>query len=294
VVTPASRHRLEEEADNLALERLDPQLVSSPGTCLGILGPTGVAAFYAVQHVAKPAAGETVLVTGATGAVGSVVSQICKLLGCKVIVTTHSSHKVAYLESIGFDGIARVSSHLGANTAAIKAICPEGGVDRLIDTVGGEVLDSVLPNIRIGGRILSIGMSSQEGLPVEGKHALKNTAFIMERKLHWEGYQSEDFVLHREAALRNLTVWLRNGDIKQGFETTLTGFLKGPPAGVKAVLEGTQCGKAVVKVEADDHAPPLSTPTFEAAWHPTEKKEVPAPSPVAPPPQRGHGAIHYG
>src|SRR5207253_10258137 len=126
---------------------------------LGVLGGTGLTAYVALLDIGKPKEGETVVVSAAAGAVGSIAGQIAKIKGCRAVGTAGSDEKCAVVEKeLGFD--ACINYKTADLSAALKAACPRG-IDVYFDNVGGAVLEAVLKRINLHGRILLVGLISQ-------------------------------------------------------------------------------------------------------------------------------------
>ena len=139
------------------LTRVDPRLAPLP-VYLGTLGMPGMTAYFGLLDVGRARAGDTVVVSGAAGAVGQVVGQIAKIKGCHVVGIAGGSDKCAYLRSIGFD--AAIDYKHEDVKAALKQHCPKG-VDVYFDNVGGEILDAVLTQLALHARIVICGAISQ-------------------------------------------------------------------------------------------------------------------------------------
>ena len=153
--------------DGSELTKVDPSVAPLP-TFLHVLGMTGMTAYFGLLEVGQPKAGETVVVSGAAGAVGTVVGQIAKLKGCRVVGIAGGKEKCDFLTGeLGFD--AAVDYKRGDLKAALRAACPEG-VDVFFDNVGGDILDTVLTRLRMHARIVICGAISQYNntTPVKG------------------------------------------------------------------------------------------------------------------------------
>jgi len=137
--------------------KVEPSLAPLP-TYIGTLGMPGMTAYFGILEVAKIKEGDIVLVSGAAGAVGSVVGQIAKIKGCHVVGIAGGPEKCAYLKEIGFDGAIDYKNE--DVRAALKRECPKG-IDVYFDNVGGEILDHALAKLRMHGRIAICGAISQ-------------------------------------------------------------------------------------------------------------------------------------
>ena len=225
------------------LNRIDREL-APPSAYLGILGLTGLTAYLGLEKIGALKEGETLVVSGAAGAVGSVVGQIAKIKGCKVVGIAGSDEKVQHIQDeFGFD------KGINYNTAkdmkkAISEACPDG-VDVYFDNVGGEILDAVLQNINKNARIINCGAISlynktevPTGPRPEGI-LIKNTALM-------QGFLIRDHAKDFGKALQQLGTWLQEGKLKYD-ETIIEGFEKLPEAFI-GLFEGKNTGKMVVKV----------------------------------------------
>ena len=211
---------------------------------LGILGLTGLTAYLALEKIGNLKEGETLLVSGAAGAVGSVVGQIGKLRGCKVVGIAGGDEKIDHIkEKFGYDeGINYKSTDNMAE--AIGNACPDG-VDVYFDNVGGEILDAALANINKDARIINCGAIAtynEKKVPTgprpEGT-LIKNTALM-------QGFLIRDHAKDFGLAIRQLATWLQEGKLRYD-ETIVEGFENTPQAFLD-LFEGKNQGKMVVKV----------------------------------------------
>ena len=145
-------------SDGKGITKVDPKLAPLP-TYLGTLGMPGMTAYFGLLEAGKPQAGDTVVVSGAAGAVGSVVGQVAKIKGCRVVGIAGGADKCRYLvEELGFDAAIDYKTENVAE--ALKKHCPQG-VNVYFDNVGGDILDAVLTRIARGARIVICGAISQ-------------------------------------------------------------------------------------------------------------------------------------
>jgi NADPH:quinone reductase len=211
---------------------------------LGILGMTGLTAYLGLTEIGIPKKGETLVVSGAGGAVGTVVGQVGKLLGCKVVGITGSDEKVDMLISkFKFDDAINYKTIPDLNEA-IKNACPNG-VDIYFDNVGGEISDAVLANINQYAR-----------LPVCGAISLYNNTkaaigpriqpIILTKSATMRGFIISDFYAKFPAATKQLSIWLKANRITYS-ETIVEGFDNIPQAFID-LFEGKNEGKMIVKV----------------------------------------------
>ncbi|MFD2146162.1 NADP-dependent oxidoreductase [Mucilaginibacter antarcticus] len=211
---------------------------------LGVLGMTGLTAYLGLTEIGLPKPGKTLVVSGAAGAVGSIVGQVGKLLGCKVIGLTGSDEKVHLLTSkFHFD--AAINYKTAADlSGAIKAACPDG-VDIYFDNVGGKISDDVLNNINKHARIPLCGAISlyNDADPVLGPYIqpvlVKKSALI-------QGFIVGDFADQFAEATKQLTSWLMDGKLTY-HETIYEGFDRIPQAFL-GLFDGSNEGKMIVKI----------------------------------------------
>lgn len=229
------------------LRKLDPS--AGPLACaLGVLGMPGMTAYVGLLDIGRPKEGETVLVSAAAGAVGSVAGQIAKLKGCRVVGTAGSQEKCDYIvNELGFD--AAVNYKKGGIAPRLRKACPQG-IDVYFDNVGGSVLEAALRLMNVFGRIPLIGLISQYNaadLP-----AGPNLVWALIKRLTIQGMIVGDHEDRREAFLRDMSEWVAQGrvkqhlDIRQGLETAPRAFLD--------LFTGQKLGKLVVQVSDDPAA----------------------------------------
>jgi NADPH:quinone reductase len=228
--------------DGSNLRKVDPDLAPL-SYYLGVLGMPGLTAYFGMLDIGKPKEGETVLISGAAGAVGMVAGQIAKIKGCRVVGIAGSEQKINLLKEYGFDeGIDyKTASHLGK---AIRAACPKG-VDVYFDNVGGEVTDAVFPNINFFSRIVLCGQISlynESSVPV-GPRFLP---IVVTRSALIQGFIVTNYFNRSGEAIKQLAQWIKEGKM-QFKETTLEGFDKLPEA-FFGLFTGKNEGKMLVKV----------------------------------------------
>ncbi len=230
-------------SDGKGINKIDKNL-APPSAYLGVLGLTGLTAYLGLEKIGALKEGETLVVSGAAGAVGSVVGQIGKIKGCRVVGIAGSDEKVNHIqEKFGFDkGINYNTTESMKN--AISEACPDG-VDVYFDNVGGEILDAVLQNINKNARIINCGAISlynETEVPTGPRPEgilIKNTALM-------QGFLIRDHAKDFGKALQQLGTWLQEGKLKYD-ETVIEGFDKLPEAFI-GLFEGKNTGKMVVKV----------------------------------------------
>lgn len=210
---------------------------------LGPLGMTGLTAYFGLLDIGQPKEGETVLVSAAAGAVGSVVGQIAKIKGCRVVGLAGTDDKCAWLKELGFDATVNYKTAEDLRKAIYKA-CPNG-VDVYFDNVGGEILDIALGLLNQGARIPLCGAISQYNAtePVPGPY---NYLSLLVNRAKLEGFIVFDFLHRYPEALQQLGQWVSEGklegryDIVQGLENAPKALLK--------LFNGSNTGKLIVQI----------------------------------------------
>jgi len=213
-------------------------------TALGVLGMPGLTAYFGLLEVGQARTGDTVVVSGAAGAVGSIVGQIARIKGCRAVGIAGSDEKVAYVvDELGFDGAFNYKT-TGDYKAALQRLCPEG-IDVYFDNVGGVVSDAVFPVMRERGRIAVCGQISQYNLenPEQGPRFMWQ--FIAKR-LAMRGFLVFDFADRYTAALQEMAGWVRAGKIR--YQEDVWEGLENAPAAFIDMLKGGNIGKRLVKV----------------------------------------------
>ena len=227
----------------VGLAKVDAK-VASLSAYLGVLGMTGLTAYLGLNNIGKPKAGETIVVSGAAGAVGSIVGQIGKILGCKVIGIAGTDEKVALLKSkFGFDEAINYKTTIDIY-AAIKKAAPDG-VDIYFDNVGGEISDAVLANINKFGRVVICGAISQYN-DTEISFGPRVQPTILKKSALMQGFIISNYADQFLVAIQKLAGWLQEGKITHT-ETIVEGFDQIPQAFID-LFEGKNEGKMVVKI----------------------------------------------
>ena len=229
-------------SDGRGLRKLDPE--DAPlSTALGILGMPGLTAYHGLFEIGKPRLGDTVVVSGASGAVGAVVCQLALLSGCKVVGIAGSEDKVRYLEgTLGLN--AAINYKTDSVPDKIKETCPEG-VDVYFDNVGGTISDAVMDNLSYGARIIICGQISQYNLeqPDLGPRNLRQ---LLTNQASVEGFIVNRFADRAELARKRLTSLVRSGKITY-VEDVIDG-LENAPNAFLGLFEGQNFGKMLVRV----------------------------------------------
>ena len=211
---------------------------------LSVFGVAGLTAYFGLLECGRPKAGETVVVSAAAGSVGLFVGQIAKLKGCRTVGIAGGAAKCAMLTGeLGFD--AAVDYKAGDTRRALRAACPDG-IDVYFDNVGGDVLEACLFNMALNGRIACCGAVSQyDGdAPPHGPRGVPG--LIVTKRLNLRGFVVMDFYDKSEAALADLTDWVKSGKIVVR-EDIIEG-LQNLPGALIGLLAGENIGKRMVKV----------------------------------------------
>jgi NADPH-dependent curcumin reductase CurA len=211
---------------------------------LSVYGVTGLTAYLGLLRVGDPKPGETVVVSAAAGAVGSIAGQVAKLKGARVIGIAGGAEKCAWLtEELGFD--AALDYRAGELRRALRGFCPDG-IDVYFDNVGGDVFEAALFNMANHGRIVCCGAVSQydRAPPQHGPRGVPG--LLVTKRLKVEGFVVMDFYDGREAALAQLRAWVEAGQLKVQ-EDVVDGFTN-LPAALIGLLAGENRGKRMVKV----------------------------------------------
>lgn len=220
------------------VRKLDPAL-APPSAALGVLGTTGFTAWIGLGLVPMKA-GETIYVSGAAGAVGSIAVQIAKLRGLHAIGSAGSPEKVDWLRSLG------VAAFDYRTTPLRDALA--GGIDVYFDNVGGEQLEGALFALRDFGRVIACGAISRynDSEPVAGP---RNLSFIVSKRLRIEGFIVTDHFDRYGEFLAEVGPWLRDGKI-EARETVVDG-IENVPAAFAGLFRGENTGKMLVRVGSD-------------------------------------------
>jgi NADPH-dependent curcumin reductase CurA len=215
-----------------------------PEHLLSVLGITGLTAYFGMLDVGRPRPGETVLVSAAAGAVGSVAGQIAKLSGCHVVGTTRGPDKCKWIvEEFGFD--AAVDYSEGNLDRTLKAACPRG-IDVYFDNTGGEVLAAALRRMNVFGRVSCCGAVSQYDTASPAPGPFGVPGFLVTKRIRMEGFVVMDFYNRRAQAEAALARWLEDDKIKAAVDI-VDGF-EHMPAALADMFAGKNRGKLMVRV----------------------------------------------
>jgi NADPH-dependent curcumin reductase len=229
-------------SDGSGVTKVDPSLAPLP-TYLGALGMTGLTAYFGLLDVGRLKDGETVVVSGAAGAVGSVTGQIAKLRGCRVIGIAGGPEKCAWIvDELGFD--AAIDYKTEDVRLALREHTPDR-VDVYFDNVGGEVLDAVLTRLAQGARIVICGGVSQyNAQQVRGP---SNYLALIAARASMTGFLVFDYVARYPEAVSELASWLREGKLVSR-EQVVEGGVQAFPETLLKLFAGENTGKLVLEV----------------------------------------------
>lgn len=231
-------------SDGQGVRKIDPE-IAPISTALGVLGMPGLTAYFGLLEIGNPQPGETVVVSGAAGAVGSLVGQIAKIKGCRAVGIAGADDKIAYLtDELGFDGAFNYKT-VTDYYAKLKELCPKG-IDVYFDNVGGEITDAVFRLINTKARISICGQISQYNLeqPEMGPRLILTSLLV--RQARAEGFLVFQFIDKYPRGITQMAQWLSEGklkykeDIEEGLENTPRAFI--------AMLKGRNTGKQLVRI----------------------------------------------
>ncbi len=224
---------------------IDAQAVPSPSNYLSALGAVGLTAYFGLVEVARPVAGETLLVSGAAGAVGSAVGQIGKIMGCRVVGIAGGPRKCARLiDDYGFDAaIDYKGKDHSALVAAIAKACP-GGANIVFENVGGAVLEAEVFNLAHHARIVLCGLIAEYNAPE--KLGLRNLWQILVNRATLHGFLIADYADRFAEGGAQMAAWLAEGllradeDVQEGLENAYPAFMR--------LFSGANTGKLVLRI----------------------------------------------
>src|SRR5512136_1082345 len=210
---------------------------------LGLFGIIGPTAYFGLLEIGKPVAGETLVVSAAAGAVGSLVGQIGKIKGCRVVGIAGSDEKCRWIkDELGFD--AAINYKTERVRASLKQHCPDG-IDVHFENVGGDILDAALSLINLHARIVLCGLISQYNAtrPVPGPYFLGN---VLTRRARVEGFIVLDYAPRFPEAVRDLSQWYAEGKLR--YRVEVVEGLENAPRALNKLFDGSNQGKLVVQV----------------------------------------------
>jgi NADPH-dependent curcumin reductase CurA len=230
-------------SDGKSVLKVDTRFAKLP-TYLGLLGIPGMTAYFGLLDIGKPEAGDTVVVSGAAGAVGSAVGQIAKIKGCRVVGIAGGADKCRMLvEELGFDAAIDYKSE--DVKAALKTHCP-GGIHVYFDNVGGEILDAALARLALHARVVICGAISQYNntAPVKGP---ANYLSLLVNRASMTGMVVFDYAGRYGEAAREMAQWIAQGRLKAK-EDVVGGGIGAFPEALLRLFKGENVGKLVLEV----------------------------------------------
>ncbi|WP_031500324.1 NADP-dependent oxidoreductase [Bryobacter aggregatus] len=236
-----------------SLRLVDPDLAPL-STALGVLGMTGLTAYFGLLEIGELKHGESVVISGAAGAVGSIAGQIAKLYHCSVVGIAGTEDKLAYItEELGFDAAFNYKTTRDYS-AKLKELCPKG-IDVYFDNVGGAITDAAIPLLNLHGRVPVCGQISQYNLeePELGPRWLHH---LIIKRAKVQGFLVRDFAAKFPKALQQLGQWYGEGKLKFP-EQIAEGGIEAAPAAFIGMLHGENLGKQLVRI-----APELPSPAL--------------------------------
>ncbi|HCK83297.1 MAG TPA: NADP-dependent oxidoreductase [Hyphomonadaceae bacterium] len=229
-------------APSAALQKLPAENVP-PQAYLGVLGMPGLTAYAGLQRIGEPKPGDTVFVSGAAGAVGSVVCQIAKLRACKVVASAGSDEKLNWLKSVGVDAGVNYKT-CGNLLEAVRAAAPNG-IDIYFDNVGGEHLEVALEVARPFARFVECGMISAYNA-AEPPPGPRNLMYIVGKNIKMQGFIVAFHFDMRDQFRAEMTQWIKDGKIK--WEETVENGIASAPKAFLNLFAGANTGKMLVKL----------------------------------------------
>lgn len=235
-------------ASAAALSKLDESAGIPLSYFLGVLGPTGLTAYFGLLEVGRPRAGETVLVSAAAGAVGSIVGQIAKMQGCRVVGLAGSDDKCAWLrDELGFDAVINYRS-CGDCEAAIRQACPDG-VDVYFDNVGGEILEAALACLNKFARVAVCGWISTYNEPDAPGPSARRLWQLVANSVTIQGFVVLDYSERFAEGVAQLAEWVMAGKLK--FREEVVSGLDNILPTFHRLFDGSNQGKLVIELAED-------------------------------------------
>jgi NADPH-dependent curcumin reductase CurA len=233
-------------SDGRGLRKIDPAL-APVSTALGVLGMPGMTAYTGLLDIGQPKTGETVVVSAASGAVGSVVGQIAKIKGARAVGIAGGPDKCRYVtDELGFEACV---DHRAPDLAGrLKTACPNG-IDVYFENVGGAVFEAVFPLLTNFARVPICGQIATYNateMPAGALRTSQLTRAILTKRLNLRGFIVSDFAARQDDFLRDVSAWVREGRIKYR-EDVVEGIERAPRALI-GLLRGENFGKMLVRI----------------------------------------------
>jgi leukotriene B4 12-hydroxydehydrogenase/15-oxo-prostaglandin 13-reductase len=227
------------------VQKLDTSIAPA-STALGVLGMPGMSAYFGFLDICQPKPGETVLISGAAGAVGSLVGQIAKIKGCRAVGIAGTDEKVAWLtHELGFDAAFNYKTTENY-VAKLKELCPNG-IDCYFDNVGGAVTDAVLHVLNVRARMSICGQISQYN-SAKAEPGVRPYVYLLSKQARAEGFIITQFMNRFPEGIPKMAQWIKEGKLKYR-EHIVEGFENAPRALI-GVLQGDNTGKMLVRVSS--------------------------------------------
>jgi NADPH-dependent curcumin reductase CurA len=213
---------------------------------LGAVGHIGFTAYFGVMDIGQPKPGETLVVSAAAGAVGSIAGQLGKIAGCRVVGIAGSDDKCQWItHDLGFD--MAINYKKENVQEALKRACPNG-IDIDFENVGGDILDAVLERINLGARVVVCGLISRYNAdgPVTGP---SNFGQILVKRARVQGFIVRDYASRYSEAAAHIVQWLKEGKLR--YRIDMADGLRSAPTALNKLFDGTNTGKLLVKVSEE-------------------------------------------
>ncbi|WP_077213279.1 NADP-dependent oxidoreductase [Bacillus dakarensis] len=232
-------------SDGSNIRKVDPS-IAPISTAIGAVGMPGLTAYFGLLYIGKPKEGETVVVSGAAGAVGTIVGQIAKIKGCRVVGIAGTEEKCQYLvNELGFDVAVNYKTENVLDS--LKKACPNG-VDVYFDNVGGEISDSVMTLINFQSRTVLCGQIAQYN-DVKPSLGPRIQVQLIQRSSMMQGFIVGDFKERNEEGYNQLGKWVQSGEIK--YHENIVDGLENAPKAFMGLFTGENIGKQLVKVSEE-------------------------------------------
>ena len=230
-------------SDGRGVRRIDPDL-APVSTALHVLGMPGLTAYFGLLDVCGLRDGDTVVVSGAAGAVGTTVGQLARIKGCRVIGTAGSDEKIDFITAeLGFDGGLNYKS-TEKYGERLRELCPDG-VDVYFDNVGGSLTDAVFPLLNVDSRVGICGQISQYNV-TEKQYGPRLLWHLIIKRARVQGFLVSDFADRFGEALPQLTDWVVGGEL--AYRERITDGLENAPLAFLEMMQGANIGKQLVRI----------------------------------------------
>lgn len=230
-------------SDGADLTKIDPTL-APPQAYLGILGMPGMTAYVGLLDIGRPEAGNTVFVSAAAGAVGSIVCQIAKLKGCRVVGSAGSAAKVHWLQEVAGVDAALNYKEVDSLTAELWKHCPHG-IDVYFENVGGAHLEAALEHMNMRGRIVLCGIISQYN-ETTSSSGPRNLRLAVRKRLTLTGFIVSDHFDRLPQFYADMGAWIADGKIK--WQETIMDGIENAPKAFLGLFKGENTGKMLVRL----------------------------------------------